>query len=431
VQSQEKEALLNRLQEHSFGYFLDKINPENGPVADNTKDGAPASIAGVGLALSSYPVGVERGFISRAVSIQRTLATLRFFERSPQGAGPQAVGLHGFYYHFLDMHTGTRYRASEVSTIDSGVLLGGALYAAMYFERDEADEREIRALAHELFRRADWQWAMDGGPALTHGWTPERGYIPYRWTGYNEALFLYVLALGSQSYPIAAESYREWLSSYAWKNVYGIDYLYGGPLFMHQYPHVWLDLRGIRDEAMRAHDSDYFENSRRATYVQQEYAIRYPLAFRGYGESFWGLTASEGPGNDHQIVDGIERNFYDYVARGAPYGPDDGSVAPWAAIASLPFAPEIVLPSAANFIALYPDITDSCGCRATVNPTYPTEDARGWVSPNQFALNQGPVVTLIENYRSDLLWRLARRCPYRTRGLRRAGFKGGWLDEGA
>ena len=301
----------------------------------------------------------------------------------------------------------------------------------MYFDRDEANEREIRALAHELFRRADWQWAMDGGPTLTHGWTPERGFIPYRWTGYNEALFLYVLALGSPSFPIPAESYTEWLSSYAWKNIYGIDYLYGGPLFMHQYPHVWLDLRGIQDEAMRAHGIDYFENSRRATRVQQAYAIRNPLGYRGYGQHFWGFTASEGPGDDHQIVDGVERNFYDYVARGVPYGPDDGTVAPWVAMASLPFAPEIVLPTTTNFITLYPDITDSCGCRATVNPTYPSEDARGWVSPNQYALNQGPMVTLIENYRSDLLWDLARRCSYRRQGLRRAGFGGGWLAAGA
>ena len=409
---------------------MHEANPANGLVLDKTAPDWPASIAATGFALAAYPVAVERGFMSRAASVERTLATLRFFWNSPHGPEPDATGYQGFYYHFLDMRTGRRAWQCELSTVDSAFLLAGMLTAGSYFDADTADEHEIRTLADALYRRANWHWAQNQGATLTHGWKPESGFLRYRWEGYDEALLLYMLALGSPTYLVSDDTYAAWGSTYKWERCYGYDYLYAGSFFTHQLSHMWIEFRGIQDVFMRAKGMDYFENSRRATYVQQQYAIDNPLKFKGYGRCCWGITASDGPGPDAIKVDGIERQFFDYVARGVPYGPDDGTLAPWAVVASLPFAPEIVLPAIDHFIhQLELKAVNPYGFKATFNPTYPGQSgsARGWVSPWHYGLNQGPIVLMIENYRSGLLWRLTRNCPYIVSGLRRAGFTGGWL----
>ena len=422
-------ALVDQLQREAFGYFVDWTNPANGLVRDCTLPDANASIAAVGFALGAYPISVERGFLTRAAAVSRTLATLRFFWNSPQGPQPDATGYHGFYYHFLDMNTGRRAGGCELSTIDTVILLAGALVAAAYFDGDTAEEAELRELADAMYRRADWRWAQDGEVTISHGWTPERRFLPYRWRGYDEATILYVLALGSPTHAVGPESYAAYTSSYVFKEVFGHEYLYAGPLFIHQYSHLWLDFRGIRDDAMRAHGLDYFENSRRATLVHQAYAIRNALAFSHPCECCWGYTASDCPGPMSRLVDGIEREFHGYLARGAPFGPDDGTIAPWAAVASLPFAPEIVLPTIRHMFRVGAGPT-RCryGLAASFNPTFPSPDGLGWVSPVNYGLNQGPIVLMIENWRSGLVWSLMRRCPYVVEGLRRAGFAGGWLD---
>lgn len=422
---QERELL--GLQRATFEYFRKETNPENGLVPDSTRQGAHSSIAAIGFALAAYPIGVERAFITRAEAAERTLTTLRFFANSPQGTGPEAIGYKGFYYHFLDMKTGRRAWQCELSTMDTTYLLAGALTAAAYFDRQEAAEREIRRLGEALYRRADWQWAQNGAATVTMGWKPESGFLRYRWQGYSEALLLYVLGLGSPTHPLPAASYRAWTSTYRWKKLYGHEFLYAGPLFIHQLSHMWIDFRGIQDEFMRGKAIDYFENSRRATYVQQQYAIRNPRKFTGYGEYIWGITASDGPGPARRRIDGIERRFYDYKARGIPYGPDDGTLAPWAVIASLPFAPEIVLPSIRHFDETYPEMTSTYGFKCSYNPTFSDGSRKGWVSKGYYGLDQGPIVLMIENYRSEFLWRLMRRCPHILTGLRRAGFAGGWL----
>lgn len=194
---------LDALQRQTFDYFVYEVNPLNGLVADSTQEGAPASIAAVGLALTAYPVGVERALITRAKAVERTLATLRFFRNSAQDKGVEATGYKGFYYHFLDMKTGRRVWNSELSTVDTAFLLAGMLTAAAYFTNDTKDEREIHTLANELYRRADWQWALDGEATVTHGWKPESGFLPYRWQGYDEALLLYLLGLGSPTHPLS------------------------------------------------------------------------------------------------------------------------------------------------------------------------------------------------------------------------------------
>lgn len=422
---------LDKLQRDTFGYFLHETNPANGLVADKTAEDWPASIAATGLALAAYPVGVERGFISRSDAVERTLTTLRFFWNSRQGPEPDATGYRGFYYHFLDMQTGHRAWQCELSTVDSAFLLAGALTGGIYFDAETADEREIRDLGDALYRRADWQWAQNHGTTVTHGWRPENGFLNYRWEGYDEALLLYVLGLGSPTHPLSEASYAGWTSTYRWERRYGQEYLYAGPLFTHQLSHVWVDFRGIQDAFMRDRGIDYFENSRRATYVQQQYAIDNPLGFKDYGPHCWGITASDGPGPDTIAIDGIERVFFDYVGRGVPYGPDDGTLAPWALAASLPFAPEIVLPALTHCIHQAKlTLFNSYGFRGSFNPTHPGPAGNPygwWVSPWHYGLNQGPIVLMIENHRSGLPWRLMRKCRYISSGLRRAGFEGGWL----
>jgi len=426
----QREKLLSDLQSDAFKYFVHEVNPVNGLIRDCTKEGWPSSIAAVGMALSVYPVGVEHGFIERDEAIVRTLKKLRFFAASEQSPSPMASGYKGFYYHFLDMQTGRRAWECELSTIDSTFLFAGMLAAAAYFDRDSEDEAEIRRLADELYSRADWQWAMDGGATLSHGWCPELGFLTSRWDGYDESTLAYILGLGSPTSPLPVDSYVTKRSSCQWRKIYDYEYLYAGPLFTHQFSHVWIDFRGIQDQYMRAHGADYFENSRRATYVQREYAKRNPNGFKGYSEVCWGLTACEGPGPQELIIDGVKRVFFDYIARGVPDGPDDGTVAPWAVVASLPFAPEIVLPALEHFNEIEIGVDHPYGLEATFNATFPDDKCRecGWRSPWHFGINQGPIVLMIENHRTEFLWRLMKQCPYIVRGLRRAGFSGGWLE---
>lgn len=421
---------LRRLQCHSFEYFVHEVNRANGLVRDKTAADWPSSIAAIGMALTAYPVGVERGFMTRGEASQRTLTTLRFLAASEQSESPDATGYKGFYYHFLDMQTGRRAWHCELSSIDTALLIAGALVAAEYFDSQTRDDIEIRHLAQHLYERIDWAWMLNGGETICHGWKPESGFLPYHWEGYDEALILYLLALGSPTHPIAGCCYDAWCRTYSWKSIYGIEHLYAGPLFIHQMSHIWCDLRGIRDRFMREHDCDYFENSRRATLMQHQYAIKNPQGFKHSNALCWGISASDGPGMLTKKVAGIERVFYDYVARGAPYGPDDGTVAPWAVAASLCFAPEIVAPTITHLVTLHLRVPNSYGFKASFNPVFhgDLDDSIGWVSPFHFGINEGPTVLMIENHRTQLIWRLMKNCLVLRNGLRAAGFSGGWLD---
>jgi hypothetical protein len=420
---------LGLLQFSTILYYLHETNPDNGLVRDKTDPNAPASIAAIGMALATIPVVVERGVLFRDFAVKITRKRLRYLLECPQGPEPDASGYKGFFYHFLDIETGRRVWQCELSTIDSAFLFAGALTAGAYFDRDTPEEVEIRDLADALYRRADWNWARDGEPTLTHGWRPESGFIRHRYRGYDEGLLLYILGLGSPTHPLPTESYRAYCETYQWKRIYDRELLYSGPLFTHQLSQMWIDFRGIRDEYMRERGSDYFENSRQATFVQQEYAIRNPLKFVGYGEHCWGFTACDGPGWVKRKVNGVEHEFFDYVARGVPFGPDDGTVAPWVVAASLPFAPEIVIPTLRHFAQMDLEMTKKYGFKASFNQSFAVQDSPSgwWVTPYHFGIDQGPVVLMIENYRTGLLWNIMRRCPAVVTGLRRAGFTGGWL----
>ncbi|MBS0405576.1 MAG: hypothetical protein JSS17_04360 [Proteobacteria bacterium] len=422
--------LLDKVQHDSFHFFEAHVNPRNGLVRDSTQERTPCSIAAVGFALTCYPVAVRRGWMTRPEALGKTLTTLRFFHDAEQSAAPDATGYRGFFYHFLDMGTGRRAWNCELSTIDTTLLLAGMLMAAVYFDGDDDLEREVRRLANAIYERIDWRWAQNGGAALTQGWTPEGSFLPWRWIGYSEALILYMLALGSPTHAVEQSAYAEWTSGYAWKRIYDFEYVYAGPLFIHQFSHIWIDFRGIFDAYMTARDIDYFENSRRATCVHREYAIRNPHHWENYCGDCWGLTASNGPGPETgRVINGRQRDFLGYCARGAPFGPDDGTVSPWASIASLPFAPELVLPTMASLVQRVQSQHHLFGFYGSFNPTYHRKpDDIGWTCPWHIAINQGPIVAMIENHRDDAVWALMRRCEPIVRGLHRAGFKGGWLD---
>ena len=420
--------LIEHAQRHAFGYFEDTVDPASGLVLDSTQPDSPCSIAGVGMALTAYPIAIERGYMTRAQGIAITLQTLRFFAGADMSGRPDATGYRGFYFHFLDMLTGTRAWNSELSSIDTSFLIAGMLAAAAYFDRDTHHEREIRDTAALLEARVDWAWMRNGDGAICHGWKPERGFLRYHWVGYSEALLMYALALGSEHHAVPDSAWDHWLQGYRWRRIYGHEHLAAGPLFIHQYSHMWIDFRGIQDAFMRDRGIDYFENSRRATLVQREYAVRNPKHFDDYCKNCWGLTASDGPGPRDVTVKGRKRRLLGYAARGAPYGPDDGTIAPWASVASLPFAPDVVIPTMQHIARMvHRDPHYMPGC--SFNPTW--DDGRpgtGWVSPWRFALNSGPVVLMIENYRSGMVWELMRRNAVIRRGLERADFRGGWLE---
>ena len=421
--------LLDRLQRAAFGYFLNAYNPANGLVADRSLAGSPCSIAVVGFALSAYPVAVERGWMTRDAAVERTLVTLRFFLNSPDSEAPDATGYKGFYYHFLDMQSGRRVWQSELSLIDTALLVAGILTASAYFTENTQSETEIRELAGALYRRVDWRWAQNGKATLSQGWKPECGFLHYGWEGYSEASILYVLAIASPTHSIPANSYSSWTATYQWENLYGRTFLYAGPLFIHQFSHAWIDFRSIQDRFMREKGSDYFENSRQAIYIQREYALRNPHEFRSYNESenCWGLSAGDGPTPGRLRIDGIQRRFFGYTARGVPYGPDDGTIAPSATLASIAFAPEMALAAIRHFCEHYPEVINEYRLPSGFNPTLVRNGSKCWISEGYFGLDQGIVVLMIENYRSQLIWKLMRQCPFIGNGLRNADFRGGWL----
>ena len=431
------------IERRTFQWFWKTANPKNGLVPDRWPTPAFSSIASVGFALPAYAVGVQRGWCSRAEARDLTLTTLRFFWNAPQG--PEATGTSGykgFYYHFLDMETGARFRDVELSSVDTTILLMGVLFAGAFFDRDDAAEREIRRLATALYERADWNFFhSDGRAALSMGWHPGRGLIDRDWVGYNEGMFVNVLALGSSTHPGPADLWKQWTSRYPefWRGQGPTRRVAFAPLFGHQYSHIFIDFRGIRDAPMRQAGFDYFENSRRETYANRAYCIANPMRWRGYSDRIWGLTACDGPGNYRLPSESGPRQFYGYSARGPigePDGRDDGTLAPTAALGSLPFAPEIVLP-AAEAMMRQPRLFDAYGFKDSFNPSFTytnihpetgtVDAATGWVATDYLGIDQGPILLQAANARDGFVWRYMRRVPAIRRGLKRAGFTGGWL----
>lgn len=433
--------LLDDVERRSFHYFWDLADPNTFLIPDRAPTPSFSSIAAVGFGLTAYGIGAERGYVTREQAAQRTLSTLQSLLAMKQGDTPRGVsGYHGFFYHFLDMKTAERFETVELSTVDTSLLLAGALFSQSYFDRDDATEKAIRDAAEQLYLRVDWPWEEVRQNAISMGWTPEEGFHSYDWRGYNEAMIVVILALGSPAHPVDPAAWAEYHKTDRWGTFYGQNHILFAPLFGHQYSEVWIDFRGIQDAQMRAHGMDYFENSRRATLAQHAYAIENPGQWRDYGDNIWGLSACDGPMDATVTIDGRARTFHSYTARGATADDirDDGTIAPTAAASSIAFTPEIAIPAIREMSRRYgSNLYSTYGFLDAFNPTLRSADqlkhgrvdpAMGWFDVDYLGIDEGPIVAMIENYRSGLVWKTMRKNAHIVAGLKRAGFTGGWLQ---
>ena len=398
------DEFLEYIQQVHFDYFWYLANPANGLVPDRSAQGSACSIAAVGFGLTAIGIGIDHDWITRGQGAARVRTTLNTFLQGPQGTNTfGSIGYKGWFYHFLDMNTALTTGA-ELSSIDTALLLGGILYAGQYFDGTNADEVAIRATANAIFNRVDWNWMAQGSNMVSMGWFPSSGFLAGNWVGYNEGMLIYCLGMGAATNPLPASSWSGWTNGYAWASFYGQSFVPFPPLFGHQYSHCWIDFRHIADGYMNAHNSTYFENSRRASLAQRAYCIANPLGRVGYNGTVWGLTACDGPSG--------------YSARGAPPSQgDDGTIAPTAAGGSVAFTPEYSVPTLRYFYTNY---------RTRMWTAYGFRDAFNlgaqWVGPDELGIDQGPIVLMIENYRTQRVWRQFMKDPAVQRGLQRAGF---------
>jgi hypothetical protein len=331
-------------------------------------------------------------------------AALRFFWNSQNSPADGATGYKGFYYRFLDMNIGQRAWLAELSSVDTALLMSGILHVGQYFDQPHRAERDIRLLADVLYQRVEWTWMQVRDAQICHGWYPRLGFMPYDWGGYNEGMLLYLLALGSPTFPVSAASWTAWTRSYTWRTYYGYSFVTAPSLFVHQYPHAWIDFRGIQDAYMRAKGIDYFGNSRRATLASRAYAIDNPRQWIDYGENVWGLTASDSPTH--------------YRAHGAPPALNDaGTVAPTAVAGSIAFTPEESLAALRHMYETYrTQLWGHYGFKEAFNPSVL------WFNANYIGIDQGPIVLMIENHRTGHIWDVFMQNTAIQRGLARAGF---------
>jgi len=453
-----EQAFLDDLSERTFRYFWETTDPNTCLAPDRWPSAPFSSIAAIGFAITAYGVGADVGYVTREEAADRTLRCLEFFDTAPQG--PEATGMtgyKGFFYHFLSMQDGTRHRTTELSSVDSSLLFAGILFAQSYFDRPDAVETAIRETADRIYRRADWTYFLrgpddnqatnlPGSKGIAMGWEPEVGFGKHDWVGYNEGMLVYVLALGSPTHPVSRDAWDEgWAAELEsnWTTFYGYEHLNFEPLFGHQYSHVWIDFRGIQDDFMRAKGIDYFENSRRATLAQREYAIDNPNGWAGYGENIWGLTACDGPGYSKMeySFNGEPRLFMGYSARGASAirVRDDGTIAPTAAGGSIPFAPEITIPALMAMKDRYGDaLYTGYGFKDAFNASFTFTEHQtnsgeirpdtGWIAADHLGIDQGPIFLMLANHRSGIVWETMQKNAYIRKGLREIGFSGGWLD---
>jgi hypothetical protein len=385
--TREDQIFLEDLEKRAFRFFWEQSNSETGLTADRARaDGSPyqrteahynvASIAATGFALTSYCIAAERNWTPRREVKDRARITLAFF-------ADRAFHKNGWFYHWMDAETGERRWNSEVSSIDTALLLGGVLTVRQCF----AEDKEIVRLATRIYERVDFGWMLNGDPyLLSHGWKPETGFLPYRWDTSSEHLILYLLGIGSPTHPL---SWRSW---YAWRR----DFISYGkyrfqaslpPLFIHQYSHAWVDFRRRR-ERFRRFKIDYFENSVTATAAQRQFFINLANEFPIYAENVWGLTASD--------------SREGYKAWGAPPRPPDwdGTVVPCAAAGSLMFAPEITLPALKTLRAKFGDeIYGRYGFTDAFNPQ------TNWINRDVIGIDVGITLLSAENLRTGNVWR--------------------------
>lgn len=426
------QAFLDTLESRTFHYFWNTANPNTGLIPDRYPTKTFSSISATGFGLTADVIGAQRGYVTRSAAASRVLKTLKFFWNAPMGPQTADVtGYKGFYYHFLHMSTGYRYKNVELSTIDTTWLLAGILVSRDYFNKPNPQEDQIRALADSINARVDWPWIMNSDSLISMGWHPESGFLNAQWKGYNEGMFLYVLALGSPTHPIPAVCWNKWTQGYDWTSFNGYTNIQFGPLFGFQYSQMFVDFKGIQDAFMRQKSSDYFETSKNATLAQISYAEQNPHHFIGYGANVWGLTACDGPANTTLTYDGQQIHFQTYSARGiaANYNVDDGTIAPTAAGGSIAFTPDQSIAALLYMKSHYAGIWGDYGFKDSFNATYPVAAGQKsvWYDKDYLGIDEGPILIMTENYRTGLIWNLLKNDPVVIRGLKRAGFTGGWL----
>lgn len=429
--------LLGRVERAHFNYFLKNQDPKTGFVLDRSDPSSPASIAAIGFSLTAYACAVKRGWVSRKEALAYTTKVLETLYAAPQGDGASGTsGYRGWYYHFLEPDTGLRATSprfwnSELSTIDTALLMAGVLFVRNYFGGASGDEKHVRELATKLYERVEWDWMFREDKLVQHGWTPENGVITHVYRGYSEAPLLYILALGSPTHPAPQGAWEAYLADTTVSHAYDLDYVKmpGEPLFCYQYPLAWIDFRGIADGVVDKVGFDFFENARRMSLVHYRYAQDNPKKFAGYGGFDWGLTACDGPGDFKRKIEGIDRVFRGYSERGCPSGFDDGTIAPTAAVSAMAYVPEISIPTIRYWLKNRPELySDDGGFLDAFNPTFDRTTNSGWIGHHRIGIDQGPVVLMIENYRSGLIWSVMRKDQNLRKGLAKAGFRGGWLD---
>ncbi len=423
------------LKKRTFDFFWELADTSNFQIPDRYPAKTFSSIAATGFGLGAYITGIENKYITREAAAGRVLNTLQTLWTLPQGPEPIDVSGHkGFFYHFLNLEDAKRYKTVELSSIDSGLLMAGILSCMSYFDdKNDDTEKQIRTLSDSLFLRVDWNWMMKSNGRMSMGWHPEKGFIESDWKGYNEAMVLLIMAMGSPTHPIPDNSWQKWCETYQQDTFYGQKNLQFDPLFGHQYSHIWIDFREIKDSFMLANKDDYFENSKKATLSNRAYCVANPSQYKGYSNKCWGLSACDGPINKTIIVDGIERKFFDYRARGACsiQVVDDGTITPTASGGSFAFTP-IESEECLEFMwnTYYNDLIGNYGFKDAFNLTYKDEKhPKGWFDTDYLGIDQGAIILQIQNHETEILWKTMKKNPYIIKGLKKAGFSGGWLDK--
>ena len=388
----DEEAFLDDLEKRACLFFWEQASPHTGQVLDRARNdlkGARdprkmASIAATGFGLTALCIADHRKYLPHAEIVARVKATLDWHANHFHHE-------HGFYYHFTDIETGTPFPGSEVSSIDTALLLCGVLTARAYFQ-----DAEIHRLATQIYERVDWPWMLNGGTTFSMGWFPDKGFLDARWAHYCELMMIYLLAIGSSTHPVAPSAWTAWTRPTVEYKQY--NYISGNdPIFTHQYSQAWFDFRGKHDQY-----TNYFKNSVTATHAHKAFCLSMP---KWYSEDYWGISASDYQGG--------------YTAWGGPptQGPIDGTVVPNAAAGSLAFVPKDCLHVLRTMKAKYGD--KAWGRYGFIDAFHPTAN---WYDPDVLGIDQGISVIMAENLRSGLVWEIFMRNPEAVAAMKKAGF---------
>jgi hypothetical protein len=393
TQKASEDQVLDLVQRSAFGYFWNEANPKNGLIKDRCYAFGPdqrkiASIAAVGFGLSAICVADRRGWIAKDAAYERVYTTLKFFERSAQK-------YNGFYFHYYEMDTGAPVRGSEISSVDTGIFLAGVLTVKQHYKGTE-----VEVLAKNMLDQVNWGWMMNKENYLSMAWFPGNKFLPHLWRDYNEAIMLYFLGVASTTHPIPPEVWQQIdREKFKYKEIEFVAAAGENSLFEHQYPQVWFDLRGLIDK----NGVDYFDNSAVATRLNRQWCLDNAGKFKTFAAGFWGLTACDGPG--------------EYVVNGAPHGYCEGTVAPTAPIGSIPFAPELAVEQIRKYFTLEDHIWGKYGFVDAFNLD------KNWFSSVYIGIDQGPIVLMIENYRTGAIWDLVGSDPQIQNAYKLMGFR--------